>query len=326
MVAVPGFRARCNELRCPGAGHLRAPNVTLKRSLAALELLSQHHRSLYQRELRTCLSCSLTFHYHRPITEFQPWYCRLRRAGSAWNETFGYDGFGNLTSKSGYGVPPLGVGYDVNNPVTSTWQSAMGIKTYSRSCGAATCAVLALYSTACQGNRGKYSLAVSLANDSTRQAAITSIVTSGRDKIPLLLSWTKHPPKGVAECGLRTGLEEAFGRLKTKEAIPFLLENISESRGCFGTDLAPWLKDPDVIEWQLPAVGALIKIGPDASMAAMSAFPNMTDEEKRRAAIFVVSRIKHVSEAEPFLRTVSDRADREHYWAEQCIRLKRQVQ
>ena len=198
----------------------------------------------------------------------------------------------------------------------------MNIKAHSNGFwGGAYMLMLVLWSAACGADKGDRKLAASLASDNTRQAAIASIIASGRDKVPLLLDWIKSPPKGVDRCGLDTGLEEAFGELKTKEAIPFLVENMSVYRGCFGTSLAPWLKAPEVIEWQLPAVGALIKIGPEASKAVMAAFPNMTGEEDRRAAVFVVSRIKGVTGAEPFLRAVSDRAGRERYWAEEGIKL-----
>jgi len=198
----------------------------------------------------------------------------------------------------------------------------MNIKAHSNGFwGGAYMLMLVLCSAACGADKGDRKLAASLASDKTRQAAIASIIASGRDKVPLLLDWIRNPPKGVDSCGLDTGLEEAFGELKTKEAIPFLVENISVYRGCFGTSLAPWLKAPEVIEWQLPAVGALIKIGPNASKAVIAAFPNMTVEEDRRAAVFVVARIKGVAEAQSFLKSVSARAGREQYWAEEGIKL-----
>jgi hypothetical protein len=161
-------------------------------------------------------------------------------------------------------------------------------------------------------------LAESLANEATRKAAIVSIAASGSAKLPLLLTWTTKPPRHVEGCAFLDGLIEALGELRAKEAVPFLVKNISFSRSC-GVNLAPWLKVPAVIEWNLPSVGALVKIGPEASRAVMSAFDQMRTEEDRRAAVFVVSRIPDVPEARAFLEAVRDRADRERFWAEQGI-------
>jgi len=165
-------------------------------------------------------------------------------------------------------------------------------------------------------------LANSLANDTTRQAAVASIVASDRSKVPLLLSWARKSPV-ADECGLFSGLADAFGQLKTREAIPFLIEDLSEYRSC-GASFAPWLNGPKVIEWNLPAVGALIKIGPEASKALIAAFPKMTKEEDRRAAVFVVSRINGVPEAGAFLQSVLDQANRERYWAEKAVKSLRE--
>jgi len=165
---------------------------------------------------------------------------------------------------------------------------------------------------------GDRALAIALANDATQKAAVASIVASGKRKIPLLLAWTLRPPRGVPECGLFGGLADAFGELRVREAIPFLVKHLGTLRSC-GVSLAPWLKVPEVVEWSLPAVGALIEIGPDGSMAAMSAFPGMVSEEDRMAAIFVVSRVKGVPGARHFLSSVAEKADREHYWASQGI-------
>src|SRR5271166_1492561 len=70
-------------------------------------------------------------------------------------------------------------------------------------------------------------LAHLLANDSTRSSAVAEILASGNAKAPLLLEWTQKPPAQVDQHGLYIGLADAFGQLKTKEAIPFLIKNIS---------------------------------------------------------------------------------------------------
>jgi len=177
-----------------------------------------------------------------------------------------------------------------------------------------------LVSVGCTLSPHDRALATSLANEKTRKAAIDSIMASGRHEIPLLLSWARTPPRHVEECGFEDGVVEALGQLRATEAIPFLIKDISMYRSC-GASFGPWLKSPAFIEWNLPAVGALVKIGPDASRAVIAAFPTMTDEEDRRAAVFVVARIKGVAEAESFLKSVSARAGREQYWAEEGIKL-----
>jgi predicted benzoate:H+ symporter BenE len=197
----------------------------------------------------------------------------------------------------------------------------MGINLQSAITSLITCvATMALlWGADSDSNARDRALAESLANESTRQHAITSLVASGSSKVPILLAWTTTPPKGVLLCSLYDGLADAFGEMKTKEAVPFLIKNIGIYRSC-GVSLSPWLKAPALIEWNLPAVGALVKVGPDASRALIAAFPNMTEED-RVAAVFVVSQIKGVPEARPFLESMLGHANRESYWAEEGIKL-----
>jgi hypothetical protein len=162
-------------------------------------------------------------------------------------------------------------------------------------------------------------LAEALASESTRESAVASIMASRQDKIPLLLSWSKKSPLEY-ECRLFDGLAYAFGRLKATEAIPFLVENISQYGQC-GNSFNPWSKAPSVIESSFPAIGALVKIGPDASRAVMAAFPRMTKQEDRMAAMFTVSRVPSVPEARAFLTSALARPDWEHHWAARCLRI-----
>ena len=101
-------------------------------------------------------------------------------------------------------------------------------------------------------------------------------------------------------------------------ACTYLVKHIRSHRSC-GVSLAPWLKTPSIIGSQLLAIGALVKIGPDASKALIVAFPHMTEEEDRRAASFVISRVKDNPGARAFLASVADRANREGDWAEEGI-------
>jgi hypothetical protein len=156
-----------------------------------------------------------------------------------------------------------------------------------------------------------------LANEATRRAAVDLIVASGMDKLPLLLSWTRNPPADINENELYVGLADAFGRLRAKEAIPFLIKNISIQRW---HDVNTWLKTPSVIEERLPAVAALIQIGPEASKALIRASWEAMVAEDRLAAIFVISQVKGVPEARAFLSSALAEASLERYWAEEGLK------
>jgi hypothetical protein len=194
----------------------------------------------------------------------------------------------------------------------------MNTKIRMASAVVAICAIAAaLFGRASTQRASDRALANALANDATQQAAIASIVTSEPRKVLLLLSWTQKPPNDIPGCALYGGLAQAFGELKTKEAIPFLIKYISLYRSC-GVSLGPWLKAPEIIEWNLPAVGALVKIGPDASKAVIAAFRSMPDED-RLPAIFVVSQVKGVPESRVFLESVLGRTNGERRWAQEGL-------
>lgn len=161
-------------------------------------------------------------------------------------------------------------------------------------------------------------LARLLADSNTRQSAVAKIVASGGSKVLLLLSWTRKPPVQVDESELYIGLADVFGKLKTKEAIPFLMKNISIQR--WPPSPNTWMKTPQVIEARLPAAAALIQIGPEASKALIHTWEQLVGDE-RLAAIFVVSRIRGVPEARDFLVSVSGAANMERFWAEEGIKL-----
>jgi hypothetical protein len=141
-------------------------------------------------------------------------------------------------------------------------------------------------------------LARLLADGKTREYTVARIASMGIEKIPLLLSWTRKPPSGLLESELNVGLADVFGRLRTTEAIPFLIKNIALERVVPGET---WTKAPEVVEFDLPAAGALIRIGPAASKAVMQACQSPMLPMDRLVAVFVVSRIKGVPEAKQFL-------------------------
>ena len=138
-----------------------------------------------------------------------------------------------------------------------------------------------------QGELG-IDLASKLADPRSRDALVASSAVSAGDYTALFLAWSKDPPKGVDERELDIGLSKAFGRLRTKEAIHFLINNI-------GLELWQrdniWMKAPEVIEGQFPAVAALIAIGPDASKALVASPLDKMSPGESRLAIFAISRI-----------------------------------
>jgi len=168
-------------------------------------------------------------------------------------------------------------------------------------------------------------LARRLANDVTQQAAITEVTTSGDKKIPLLLSWTGKPPIPLGELELyifEGGLADVFGQLKTKKAIPFLIKNINLHRW---PDVAPvWMKAPEVIEERMPAIKALIRIGPDALKTLVNETPGPLSSEDRLARVFVVARIASAlgqsESARQYLISALGEANAERFWAEEGLK------
>lgn len=171
--------------------------------------------------------------------------------------------------------------------------------------------------TAFAQNSSETELAQQLAGNSTREAAVASIAASANPNVSLLLWWARQPPPGIYAPGLYLGLAEVFGQLRTKEAIPFLIENISLQ--FWPPSANTWMKTSEVIQARMPAIDALIKIGPDASRMLMSRFSEHMLGDERLAAIFVVSRISGVPEASEFLSAVLGQANMERYWAEQGL-------
>jgi hypothetical protein len=187
----------------------------------------------------------------------------------------------------------------------------MAFMTLAISIGAALACCMLLPA---QGVRDE-ELARQLANSSTRRAAIGAILTSAGDKVPLLLSWAQTPPAGVDRLELYIGLADAFGELRTKEAIPFLIKYIRMPRSLGRPNI--WLKSEEAIEGEFPAVHALIRIGFIASKALTKAPLRAADE--RLAAIFAVARIGD-PDARGFLASALGEANLERYWAEEGIK------
>jgi hypothetical protein len=132
-------------------------------------------------------------------------------------------------------------------------------------------------------------LATRLATPELRETAVKEIAKSGSKDLPLLLAWSETPPPGVDEWELRVGLADAFGALRAKDAIPFLIKNVGLER--YFVRQAFWTKADSVIERQLPAVAALIAIGPEGSKALIAAQWAKMSPAEHIAAIYAVSKI-----------------------------------
>jgi HEAT repeat protein len=161
-------------------------------------------------------------------------------------------------------------------------------------------------------------LARRLADDWTREAAVEEVVASADAMIPLLLSWTAKPPDGIMARFLDVGLADAFGRMKTEAAIPFLVREIDLDRSI--ASFAPWIKPAENIEAAYPAAAALIRIGPAGARAVIKAADGPMTREQRRLAIFVVGRTKGAPEAREFLTTALAWANSEREWAERGLK------
>ena len=162
-------------------------------------------------------------------------------------------------------------------------------------------------------------LARALADDATRENAVASVVADPRAKLPLLLSWAKSPPADVDELGIDIGLADAFGRLRAKEAIPFLIQHISIQRWLAAPDV--WMKTAEVVQERLPAAAALIKIGPDASRALIAANWDCMSPEDRLAALLVVSLAGPVPGARDFVLRALGEANMQRHWAEEGLKV-----
>ena len=172
-------------------------------------------------------------------------------------------------------------------------------------------------------------LARLLANGSTRRAAISDIIESHRDKVTVLISWTRTPPKGLNDIELyilRGSMAEIFGQSRTKEAIPFLIENITVRPDL---QLTPdvWAKGPGAIEERMPAISALIRIGPPAFEATAHWPVEPPRFEDRLAGIYVVSRLaatinekKTTEEAYMYIRSALAEANLQRSLAEEGMK------
>lgn len=162
-------------------------------------------------------------------------------------------------------------------------------------------------------------LARQLASEYTQHDAAEAIGTSARDKLPVLLAWAKAAPiplDDVQAMVFRAGLAEAFGALRAKEGIPFLLANLTLRRSPF---TLPAFGSPEKVIDRLPAVAALIRIGPEALKSIIEAPYTPAELDTRLARIVVVSRIAATvqdrAKAIQYLRNLASEARIQSSWA-----------
>jgi hypothetical protein len=130
--------------------------------------------------------------------------------------------------------------------------------------------------------------------DSTRASAVAKLADLEPLRVPLLLLRTVHPPPGVDVYELNIGLADVFGKLRTKEAIPFLVKNITIDRT---RAVNTWMKTPEVIEQRLAAVAALDRIGPDNFRRHYPG--NLGTNDVRRSSRYCVRRRQDGRSASP---------------------------
>jgi len=168
----------------------------------------------------------------------------------------------------------------------------------------------------------KDNLANMLATEQTRKDAVAFVVSSGNAYVPLLLSWTRTAPPGVPMSQLYVGLADAFGQLKTEEAISFLIRNISMERTRVSLSVSdPWNKGPDVVEARLPAVAALIRIGPPSAKAIYPLWWHMSSNKDRLAGMYVIARVGEQPEAGEFLKGVRAQLEFQRLWLQEDIKI-----
>jgi hypothetical protein len=179
--------------------------------------------------------------------------------------------------------------------------------------------VVTLSCWTCFAQTPTQTLARDLSVIDTRPRAIQKVLSSRAESLPMLLIWTEAPPDGVDRLELFIGMAEAFGKLGAIEAIPFLIKHICLQSSPGSVDI--WTKDPSTIQSRLPSVAALIKIGPDSSRALIQDWTNIErDDDNLLAAMFVISRIPGVPDAEAVLDGEMGRAKVMLFRAEESLK------
>lgn len=149
--------------------------------------------------------------------------------------------------------------------------------------------VLAAGSLALPGQaRSDFELARQLASRELRSEVLRTLERGDLETERALLRILEGPPAYIDAHEMKVGLADAFGVLRTRAAVPFLIQNISMERW---RDMNTTLKSPAVLLERWPAARALIGIGPPALEQLFRAYSASMSSQDRLALIFVVARI-----------------------------------
>jgi hypothetical protein len=152
------------------------------------------------------------------------------------------------------------------------------------------------------------SVARKLSRIEDRRAMVAALDES---YLPMLLEWTKKPPRGVNSREFSAGLAMAFAKFPTPAAIPFLVDHISVD-SMMGVSLNPWHKSEEHIKDYFPAINALLKCGSSARKPLMAKLDGGGYRNSERlAAVFVIARLGKSAEALAFLRRLRTQSEDE---------------
>lgn len=147
-----------------------------------------------------------------------------------------------------------------------------------------------------------------LESPESRERFLSRISPQDKDLERLLLKISESPSgqneNRIDHYNLHVGLADAFGRLGTKEAIPWLIANITLWRYGLPANIRRWQHPSQDLEGAFPAVRALARIGPEALDALIqSYYSKPLNIETRLAIVFASSRI-HNPRAKQLLKSV----------------------
>ncbi|GEM_PF-5375563 len=186
-------------------------------------------------------------------------------------------------------------------------------------------ALILVSSANSQQSANSPNLAKSLCDiDQLRRERAINMVTRSPDRyLPLLLEWTRNPPPGIGlgSTNFDVSLAEIFGRLRTTEAVPFLIDHITVVGGA---SASIWNRRIEIIEKNLPAIHALVEIGSPATPPLVAALDRMPYRSggpayEQRFAIVVALALMKDPQAAPALRKELARPTRERRLAHDAL-------
>ncbi len=106
-----------------------------------------------------------------------------------------------------------------------------------------------------------------------------------------------------------------FKDLKVEAAIPFLIRHMDQ--GTPGVRELPWLKTESVVRDRLPAVDALIEIGPAAAQALIASWDE-TDDFALYPALYVITHVQD-PRSRAFLEAFKPQYEVERWWIKEAL-------